>query len=104
MGGAVGRVARMSTAVPNRGAQFLLSAIARWTEPADGRPLRQWLRETGERVRPYRVGGPHVGLNSAPVSSVEAYGAERYLRLAALKRTFDPDNVFAGNQNVLPLA
>ncbi|HEX3336416.1 MAG TPA: FAD-binding oxidoreductase [Jatrophihabitans sp.] len=104
MGGAVGRVARMSTAVPNRGAQFLLSAIARWTEPADGRPLRQWLRDTGERVRPYRVGGPHVGLNSAPVSSVEAYGAERYLRLAALKRTFDPDNVFAGNQNVLPLA
>lgn len=104
MGGAVGRVARMSTAVPNRGAHFLLSAMARWTAHDDALPLRQWLRETTDRVRPYRVGGPHVGLNSAPVSSVEAYGAERYLRLAALKRTFDPDNVFAGNQNVTPLA
>jgi FAD/FMN-containing dehydrogenase len=78
--------------------------MARWTAHDDALPLRQWLRETTDRVRPYRVGGPHVGLNSAPASSVEAYGAERYLRLAALKRTFDPDNVFAGNQNVTPLA
>jgi FAD/FMN-containing dehydrogenase len=104
MGGAVGRVARMSTAVPNRGARYLLSMMVRWSEPDDAPPLRQWLHETSERVRPHRVGGPHLGLSSAPVSSVDVYGAERYLRLAALKRTFDPDNIFAGNQNIAPLA
>ena len=37
------------------------------------------------------------------MSSIDAYGAERYLRLAALKRRFDPDNVFTVNQNVTPL-
>ena len=34
MGGAVGRVARMSTAVPNRNARYFFSALARWGAPA----------------------------------------------------------------------
>jgi FAD/FMN-containing dehydrogenase len=104
MGGAVGRVARMSTAVPNRAARYLISAMARWQVRDDEPAHRDWLQTTGERIRAFAVGGPHVGLQSAPISSVDAYGAERYLRLAALKRRFDPDNVFAANQNVTPLA
>jgi FAD/FMN-containing dehydrogenase len=104
MGGAVGRVARMSTAVPNRAARYLISAMARWPAPAEEAPYRQWLDTTDEVIRDFAVGGPHIGLRSAPMSSIEAYGAERYLRLAALKRRFDPDNVFAVNQNVTPLA
>jgi FAD/FMN-containing dehydrogenase len=31
-----------------------------------------------------------------------AYGAATYDRLVALKREFDPDNVFRMNQNVKP--
>ncbi len=104
MGGAVGRVARMSTAAPNRAAPFLVSAMARWDATADEPAFRGWVEATGQCLRRFAVGGPHVGLRSAPVSSVEAYGAERYLRLAALKRRFDPDNVFASNQNIAPLA
>jgi FAD/FMN-containing dehydrogenase len=104
MGGAVGRVAWMSTAVPNRAARYLISAMARWDVPGDEASNRDWLGATEKHVRTFGVGGPHVGLQSAPTSSVEAYGAERYLRLAALKRRFDPDNVFAANQNVVPLA
>jgi hypothetical protein len=104
MGGAVGRVARMSTAVPNRAAPYLVTAMARWDAAGDEPAFRDWLGATEDELRPWVVGGPHIGLHSAPVSSVEAYGAERYLRLAALKRRFDPDNVFASNQNVTPLA
>ncbi len=103
MGGAVGRVAHMSTAVPNRDAGYLYSALARWSMPDDEPARREWLVGTGDRLRPLQTGGPHVGLRTAAVSSVQAYGAERYLRLAALKRRFDPDNVFAANQNVRPL-
>jgi FAD/FMN-containing dehydrogenase len=75
-----------------------------WERPDQESDAEQWLATTYKTVLPHSVGGPHVGLQSEPVSSVEAYGAERYLRLAALKRRFDPDNVFAANQNVVPLA
>jgi FAD/FMN-containing dehydrogenase len=103
MGGAVGRVARMSTAVPNRNARYFFSALARWNAPGLGVAPRDWLAGTGEALRAFTVGGPNVGMRSAGMSSIEAYGAERYLRLAALKRRYDPDNVFAINQNVTPL-
>jgi hypothetical protein len=104
MGGAVGRVAWMSTAVPNRAARYLISVLARWRTADEEGENRDWLEATDKIIRQSAVGGPHIGLQSEPTTSVVAYGAERYLRLAALKRRFDPDNVFAGNQNVMPLA
>jgi FAD/FMN-containing dehydrogenase len=104
MGGAVGRVARMSTAVPNRAARYLITLLSLWRGPDQHPDAAHWLASAGKAVQASAVGGPHVGLQSEPASSVDTYGAERYLRLAALKRRFDPDNVFAANQNIVPLA
>jgi FAD/FMN-containing dehydrogenase len=33
---------------------------------------------------------------------VESYGPEKYARLRALKRRYDPDNLFHVNQNIPP--
>ncbi|MGH3648689.1 MAG: BBE domain-containing protein [Micromonosporaceae bacterium] len=42
-----------------------------------------------------------IGDEGGP-SSVDAYGAERYQRLVALKRRYDPYNLFRLNQNISP--
>lgn len=31
-----------------------------------------------------------------------AFGDENYRRLAAIKAEWDPDNIFRGNQNIIP--
>jgi FAD/FMN-containing dehydrogenase len=103
MGGKVGRVAQMSTAAPNRGAPYLVSTMARWPTGVEGAAHRRWHEDTEARLDKHAVGGPHVGMTSARVSTEQVYGPERHLRLAALKRRYDPDNLFTGNQNVLPL-
>jgi hypothetical protein len=103
MGGKVGRVAQMSTATPNRGAPYLVSTMARWPHDADGGAHRAWHEATETRLGKHAVGGPHVGMTSATVSTEQVYGRDRYLRLAALKRRYDPDNRFSCNQNVTPL-
>jgi FAD/FMN-containing dehydrogenase len=103
MGGKVGRVAQMSTAAPNRGAPYLAGTLARWPTGTGGAAHRAWHEATEARLDKHAVGGPHVGMTSERVPSEQVYGRERYLRLAALKARYDPDNLFTGNQNVAPL-
>ena len=55
-------------------------------------------------LQPFTTVGQYV--NDAVESDVASvrtvYGDEKYDRLVALKRTYDPDNVFRLNQNIRP--
>ncbi|MGH3713229.1 MAG: FAD-binding oxidoreductase [Micromonosporaceae bacterium] len=64
---------------------------------------RDWARESFEALRPYHSGYyvNFIGDDSGP-SAADAYGPQRYRRLVALKRRYDPDNVFRLNQNIPP--
>ena len=104
-GGAVGRIPEEATAFQGRSASFWVGAETMWDDPADDRSHRDWARTGIGLVEPYRVSGGYVNDVSeagddALVRSV--YGDAKYERLVALKRTWDPDNVFRLNQNIRP--
>jgi FAD/FMN-containing dehydrogenase len=66
---------------------------------------RAWVRSMAEALGPLASGGVYVNgtTDFDALSPVEAaYGAEKYARLAAIKATYDPGNVFHRNANIVP--
>jgi FAD/FMN-containing dehydrogenase len=103
-GGAVARVPEDATAFSNRGAQHNLNIVGAW-EMNDPDPERHvaWVRETWEAMQPFATGAYVNFMSDEPAASVRsAYGPEKYQRLVALKRRYDPDNVFRYNHNIAP--
>lgn len=104
VGGAIGRVPEDATAFAGRASAFDLSADASWTDPADDDAVMGWCRRAMAVVEPDRVLGAYSNGNSdaGPEETRRIYGDAKVARLAALKRVWDPDNVFHVNPNVAP--
>jgi hypothetical protein len=66
---------------------------------------RAWVRSLWEALRPH---APEFGTYVNSITEVEgdrvrlAFGPEKYARLAAIKATYDPNNVFRRNPNIKP--
>jgi hypothetical protein len=106
LGGAIGRVPEDATAFAGRASAFDLSADANWADPADDEACADWCRRALAVVEPDRALGAYANGNSdfGPDQSRRIYGDAKLERLAALKRAWDPDNVFHVNPNVAPSA
>jgi FAD/FMN-containing dehydrogenase len=106
MGGAIGRVAEDATAYAGRASAFDLSADAEWSDPALDDACADWCRGALAVVEPDRALGAYANGNSdaGPEESRRIYGDAKLERLAALKREWDPENVFHVNPNVAPAA
>ena len=104
LGGAIARVAEDASAYPGRAAAFDLSADSAWTDPALDDANFDWCRRALAIAEPdATLGGyPNGNADVGPEDTVRIYGAAKVARLAALKRTWDPDNVFHVNLNVAP--
>jgi hypothetical protein len=104
LGGAIGRVAEDATAFAGRGAAFDLSSDSDWSDPADDDANMDWCRRVMAVVEPDRTLGAYANGNAdaGPEETRRIYGEAKLDRLAALKRTWDPDNVFHVNPNVEP--
>jgi FAD/FMN-containing dehydrogenase len=102
VGGAVSRVAGDATAYAHRGAQLMFLTTFVGPQPAidAARPV---LEEIWENLGPHVNGAYANFLTTATDEDVAAvYPTETYERLSRAKGRYDPDNLFAGNHNVLP--
>ena len=103
-GGAIGRVPDDATAFTGRDARFEMSADTEWDDPALDDVRIEWGRKAMAIVEPDAVTGRYVNeiTESGPEETRAIYGDAKVARLAALKRTWDPDNVFRANHNIAP--
>jgi FAD/FMN-containing dehydrogenase len=103
LGGAVAQVPADATAFGQREAPYLLNLVARWTDPTTDDAQIAWARDLYAAVEPFGTGGTYVNfLSSGDDRVAAAYGPDNYERLARLKETWDPTNVFRLNQNITP--
>jgi hypothetical protein len=104
-GRAYSAVPEEATAFSGRDAAFWFEAEAMWEDAAQDETCRAWARATMDRVQPFTSAGRYVNdVAEAGEDVVSVYGAVKYERLVALKRLWDPDNVFRLNQNIRPLS
>jgi hypothetical protein len=103
LGGAAGQVDARETAFGDRSAPFIMNLLANWTEPADDAAQISWVRGLFARLRPAMKPGVYVNFMSGDEQErvPEAY-QERWERILAIKRHYDPTNFFRMNHNVQP--
>jgi FAD/FMN-containing dehydrogenase len=105
LGGAVSQVPADATAYAHRGRRILANVAALYRGPEDRAAQEAWV---AEGVAALRQGAPGAFVNfladedSARVR--DAYPGTTWDRLTAVKRRYDPANLFRLNQNIPPAA
>ena len=108
LGGAYHRPSDEDTAFGgSRAAKWVFNIAGMAPERGQLDAERDWVRTYYDALLPHASGsGTYVNfLNDADEARVRAsYGPAKYDRLARIKAQYDPDNVFRGNQNIVPAA
>ena len=102
LGGAISTVGEDDTAYSGRDAVFDFLSLSTWEDPAEDDARLAGARHYWETMTPFTSPRAYVNsLEDEGTASVrDAYGASKYDRLVALKRKYDPENVFHLNQNI----
>jgi FAD/FMN-containing dehydrogenase len=104
--GAVHRVRRDGTAWSARDATWSMVIAAIAADPRQADALKAWGRGYWKAVHPYNLAGVYVNfmMDDETEGRVEASYGDNYRRLASIKATYDPRNLFRVNQNSRPAA
>jgi FAD/FMN-containing dehydrogenase len=101
--GALGELPDGHSPVGNRDAAYLLNIAGSWEKPEDDAGNIKWARDCFEAMRPCSTGGVYVNFltEEEGADRIEAaYGRANLERLAALKRKYDPDDLFRHTKRV----
>ena len=104
--GPMNRVDPAATAFPHRNAQFQLVASSGWDDPADDAKGPEWARTIHRAVAPVSLAGTFHNFDSwgerDDLARAQAAWGANLDRLRAIKRGYDPENLFSGNTNIPP--
>lgn len=104
LGGAMARVDPAATAYAHRERRYFVSILRVWFDPTESADAHQaWAESLWQAIR-HDGKGVYVNFlgDEGEARVREAYPADTYERLAAIKRQYDPENLFRHNQNVAP--
>src|SRR4051812_1371599 len=94
--GAVAEEPSGGSAFPHRRAPYVLNVIAKWPGGGEGPEHVTWARDVVGSLEEFGTGAAYVNFlgDAEDVGTVrDAYGAQTYERLVAVKDRWDPDNV-----------
>jgi FAD/FMN-containing dehydrogenase len=105
LGGALNEHDADDGAVGNRDARYACGALGMWPpDEAGAAAFPQWVRDAWGRFRAFSTGGNYINLQTADEGDERiraTYGAS-FERLLAVKRRYDPGNLFRSNRNIRP--
>ncbi len=106
LGGAIEDVEEDAAAFSNRGYSMWLNFAMSWDDAERDADYIARTRRAVDQLRPWVGQGVYVNmLNFDEMDRVvEAYGADKYAKLARIKAQYDPDNFFRINANITPAA
>ncbi len=104
--GAAARVGDGDTAWAHRRARFSEVIVGVDPDPANADRVRSWARDYWMALHPHSLGSAYVNFMMADEGDerVRATYGEHYERLSQVKRTYDPENLFRVNQNIVARA
>lgn len=101
--GAAGRVGRHDTAFSYREAKWSMVIAGVDPDPTNRERIIAWTKDYWEALHPYSAGGAYVNfMMDEGQERIRATYRDNYERLVAVKRRYDPDNLFRVNQNIRP--
>ena len=103
-GGAIARVPDEATAFGHRSTKWNIHFLSMWADPADTERNISYTKEFSGAMKPWSTGRVYLNfLGDEGQDRVEAgFGPEKYARLRAIKKAWDPGNLFRHNQNIPP--
>jgi FAD/FMN-containing dehydrogenase len=103
-GGAIGRVATDAMAFPHRRSRLNMFAVVSWPLSIDAAPHIQYVRDYWRTLEPFTDGYYVNEVAGEAQQVVDANYQGNLPRLRALKKKYDPTNLFRLNANVQPAA
>jgi hypothetical protein len=102
LGGAISRVDAAATPLSQRAAPYMIGIEANWEDPAADAANIAWTRDLAAALEPHSTGASYLNFEDVTDPRfVRATHGANFDRLVAIKRQYDPDNLFRSRKGLV---